>query len=77
MEIFEIKNDGLLLRVDAQNQNYTAVLKSGAVWTITKKPYVRFASGETVVFPAPKETRATRTGTFDGVRSYFDLPGKE
>ncbi len=75
MQTHEIKNNSFLLEIDAENIKYTVVLRSGEVWTITKRPYIRFTSGRIAEFPAPKETKITSTGTFDGVRSYYDITG--
>ena len=74
MSIYEIKNDQFLLKIDAENIEYSVVLKSGKTWTITKKPNICFSSGIIQEFPKPHKTIQTNTGTFDGVRSYYDLP---
>ena len=76
MSVYEIKNSSFVLKVDAENICCTVVLSSGKTWTMTKKPYIRFASGEKLEFPKPKDTKATKTGTYDGVRSHYDMPGK-
>lgn len=75
MPIYEIKNSAHTVRVDAENVTVAVVLASGKTWTMTKRPYIRFASGEVVGFPAPKDVKPTASGTYDGVRSYFDIPG--
>lgn len=75
MSVYEIKSNQYLLKVDADNLIYEVILPSGKTWTITKKPYIFFASGKTTEFPKPKEVKPTKTGTYDGVRSYFDFPG--
>ena len=75
MPIYEIKNSAHTVRVDAENVTVAVVLASGKTWTMTKRPYIRFASGEVVGFPAPKDVKPTTSGTYDGVRSYFDVPG--
>lgn len=75
MPIYEIKNSAHTVRVDAENVTVAVVLASGKTWTMTKRPYIRFASGEVVGFPAPKDVKPTTSGTYDGVRSFFDVPG--
>lgn len=75
MPIYEIKNSAHTVRVDAENVTVSVVLASGKTWTMTKRPYIRFASGEVVGFPAPKDVKPTTSGTYDGVRLYFDIPG--
>ena len=74
MSMFEIKNSNHTLIVDAENITLSVVLASGKTWTAIKRPFIRFASGKIVEFPAPREVRATTSGTYDGVRSYFDIP---
>ncbi len=74
MPIYEIKNSSYTLTVDSENNKYTVKLQSGKIWTITKQPYVLFTSGKITYFPKPKETKVSTSGTYDGVRSYYDLP---
>ena len=74
MPIHEIISDSFLLKVDAENIKLTVVLSSGKIWTMTKRPYIKFTSGKIIEFPNPKEIKTTKTGTYDGVRSYFDIP---
>lgn len=75
MSIHEIKRAGFTLKVDAENIKYTVVLSSGKTWTMTDKPYIRFVSGKEILFPAPKDVSVTKTGTYDGVRSHYDIQG--
>lgn len=77
MPIREIRCSRYVLKVDAENVRYDVVMRSGAVWTMTERPYICFASGDKAVFPAPREVKETKTGTYDGVRSYFDIPGTD
>ena len=74
MPIYEIKNSRFILKVDAENIKYSVVMECGETWTITKKPFVCFSSGKKVEFPQPKAVKITKTGTFDGVRAYYDIP---
>ena len=76
METFEIKNNSYSLSVDAENVRCTVTLKSGKVWTMTKRPFIRFSSGETVDFPSTYDVKPTQSGTYDGVRSFFSVPQK-
>ena len=76
MEVFEIKRKSFVLTVDAENVQCKVTLKSGKVWTMTKRPYILFSSGEIVEFPRPYEAKATKSGTYDGVRSFFDISQK-
>ena len=77
MSTYEIKSNLFLLKIDAENLKYSVILNSGKEWTITKKPYICFESGKIIEFPKPKEVIVTNTGTFDGVRSFYDLPETE
>ncbi|MBQ9511066.1 MAG: hypothetical protein IJR55_05190 [Clostridia bacterium] len=77
MPIHEIKCNRFSLKIDAENIKYAVVLKNSETWTITKKPYVCFSSGKIVEFPQPKEIKITKTGTYDGVRAYYDIPQTE
>ena len=74
MKTFEIKSELFTLKVDAENMKYAVVLPSGKTWTMTKRPYICFSSGKITEFPAPKDVKATKTGTYDGVRSHYDIP---
>ena len=76
MEVLEIKNNSYSLSVDAENVKCSVTLKSGKVWTMTKRPFIRFSSGETLDFPAPYDVKPTKSGTYDGVRSFFTIPQK-
>ena len=76
MKTFEIKRKSFALTVDAENVQCKVTLKSGKEWTMTKRPYILFSSGEIVEFPKPYEVKATKSGTYDGVRSFFDISQK-
>ncbi len=73
MAIYEIKNNLFTLKIDDENINYTVILKSGKTWNITKKPCINFTNGDVIDFPKPKESKITKTGTYDGLRSFYDL----
>lgn len=74
MPVYNIENQSYTLSVNAEKNEYSVKLKSGKIWNITKKPYIRFANGNIIEFPKPYETKTTKTGTYDGVRSYYILP---
>ena len=73
----EIKCSRYTLKIDAENLKYSVVLASGKTWTMTKRPYILFSSGDVIEFPRPREIKVTKTGTYDGVRTYFDIPNTE
>ena len=74
MPTHEIKSSRFSFKIDAENIKYEVIMKSGSVWTMTRRPNIRFSSGKVVEFPAPREVKITKSGTFDGVRSHFEIP---
>ena len=77
MRNYEVSSNQFTLKVDTEKSVISVQLKSGEIWRITKKPYVLFTSGKKEDFPLPKESMKTKTGTSEGVRSFYELPDSD
>ena len=70
MATYLVKGRALTLTGDPTACTY-AVEIAGQTWTMTERPYVRFADGTVVPFPAPESEGPCRTGTTEGIAAVY------
>lgn len=75
MAEYIIKGKELALIADPAASVYR-VTTDGTTWTMSECPVVRFADGDVLLFPEPKEVKGFKTGTSEGVSAVYSDFGK-
>ena len=71
MSVIHIVNEKLTLDAEPSCFRYTFTLPDGSAWSMTKRPFIRFADGSELPFPEPETAEAYRSGTFDGIKCVY------
>ena len=75
MANYLVKGRRITLSGNPSMGTYTVEI-AGQTWSMTERPYVRFADGTVVPFPAPETEGPCRTGTTEGIAAvYTDFGG--
>ncbi len=72
MSEYRIVHERFTLTGDPAACRWAVTLPGGDVWTMTQRPFVRYADGRMLPFPAPKEEKTVSNGTADGIRAVYD-----
>ncbi len=70
MAEYRITGRRLTLTGDPAACVYTVTI-GGKLWTMTERPFVRFADGTVIPFPAPAEEYPIKTGTTEGIGATY------
>ena len=71
MKEIVLKNNGLTLKIQPEKNAFTVTLGNGSVWSAARKPYIKFADGRVVDFPAPCEAVKFHSGTGEAVKLIY------
>ena len=70
MANYLVKGRRITLSGNPDMGTYTVEI-AGRAWTMSERPYVRFADGTVVPFPAPETEGPCKTGTTEGIAAVY------